>query len=102
MAAAFPELKRVRGYCLAIHHHYFAGMLYDHSHWWLLDEAGKVVDPTASQYARIEAYNPIDEATFREPSGKCMNCGELVYPPRRNFCDDTCEQAVLGEMNSGL
>ncbi len=73
MAVAFPELVRVRG-------HYYCWVWGERSHWWLVDENGSIVDPTAEQFpskGNGEYVQWIDGTP--EPTGKCANCGNLVY-----------------------
>jgi hypothetical protein len=91
MAAAFPELRRVRG-------HYVCHLAGRRQHWWLVDEAGAVVDPTRQQFASgsLGDYEPHDE-TSPEPVGKCMGCGRLVYaesPCQPHACSERCAQLV--------
>lgn len=73
MAEEFLELDRVRG----IYHCPIWGK---RTHWWLKDEDGNVVDPTAKQFPSggIGEYQEItnDEEC---PTGRCPNCGEMTY-----------------------
>ena len=73
MAAAFPDLERVRG-------HYHCPDLGKRPHWWLLDPNGVIVDPTADQFPSggSGAYEAWDESQ-PEPTGKCPNCGDYSY-----------------------
>ncbi len=87
-AEAFPELKRVRGFVTLR-----SGLR--RSHWWLVDSAGKIVDPTASQFdteyfwhAGIAFYEPLNEAN-PEPTGMCSNCAGLVYDGG-TCCSEKC------------
>lgn len=81
MAAAFPELKRVRG-------HYHSAFQGTRPHWWLVTLNGQIVDPTASQFSAVGMYEEWDE-TQPEPTGKCPNCGELIYDG--GFVHTECE-----------
>jgi hypothetical protein len=69
MQAEFPELVRVRG-------HYLCPLYGRRPHWWLTDEAGMIIDPTASQFVPGGDYV---EWTGDEPTGRCINCGENVF-----------------------
>ena len=86
MAAAFPELRRVRG-------HYYCTAWGERSHWWLVTPSGEVVDPTAKQFpsAGHGYYEPWIEGA-EEPSGKCPNCGGMVYGGG-TVCSDDCARA---------
>ncbi len=83
MMRSFPELKRVRG-------HYYCAIWGERTHWWLVDEDGSIVDPTADQFPSkgMGVYDEWDDDE-PEPTGKCPNCGELVYSGNY-FCDDKC------------
>lgn len=74
MAAAFPELQRVRG-------HVTVSSGRTHPHWWLVTPDGSIIDPTASQWTPVlpGVYEPLNEETFVEPTGRCPNCGNLFY-----------------------
>ena len=73
MAAAFPELTRVRG-------HYYCLVWGERAHWWLVDPSGKIVDPTAAQFPSkgTGEYVVWDESQ-QEPTGMCPNCGGPCY-----------------------
>lgn len=84
MQRVFPELKRIRG-------HYVCPLGGRRQHWWLLTAEGEIIDPTASQFldkGKCGEYIPWDEGQ-REPVGKCLNCGELIYNSGL-FCSDNC------------
>jgi hypothetical protein len=91
MQAAFPELKRVRGWVDT-----YGG---ENPHWWLMDEEGCFIDPTASQFVGIIAYRLYDES-LGEPKGKCMNCGEWSYHAEL-ACSDRCAYELDGYYNTG-
>ena len=83
MAAAFPELRRVRGWVTIA----WGGRVLDREHWWLVTPAGQVVDPTARQFSdpgyifaggRILGYQELPDDA-EEPVGKCMSCGSYYY-----------------------
>jgi hypothetical protein len=84
MAAAFPELRRVRG-------HYYDLRWGERAHWWLVAPDGSIVDPTAAQFpsAGNGHYEEWDE-TRAEPTGQCMTCGGYCYGGD-NFCSEDCE-----------
>lgn len=86
MAAAFPELTRVRG-------HYDGW-----AHWWLVDAQGQVIDPTADQFSPGGTYV---EHVGPEPTGKCPNCGRYCYGG--SFCcSDACADAYVRYVTSGI
>ena len=88
MQKQFPELKRIRG-------HYFCDR--EHPHWWLIDEDDNIIDPTIVQFPSIDGiYIPWDE-TQKEPIGKCLNCGELIYDCiiSSQICSKICEISFL-------
>lgn len=95
MDKAFPELTRVRG-------HYYCAFQGERQHWWLIDEEGEVVDPTASQFPSkgIGFYDIWDE-TQEEPTGKCPNCGDYCYKGR-HVCSDSCEVSYIAYINNSL
>jgi hypothetical protein len=84
MAAAFPELVRVRG-------HYYDYLWGKRQHWWLTD-GDEIVDPTAAQFPSkgCGVYTPWPEGA-PEPTGICPNCGEPVYSG--TCCSDECSRA---------
>lgn len=69
MVAAFPELRRVAGFCQG------------REHFWCVSAGGTIVDPTAIQFHRRAAiddyveWHPGDEVRM----GTCMCCGEPIY-----------------------
>lgn len=88
MKKAFPELKRVRGMVFIV------PAALNRDHMWLVTPTNEIVDPTASQFGKayfghsvIADYLPRDENEV-EPSGKCMECGGLCYPPNNNACSE--------------
>lgn len=106
MMADFPELKRVRGYV------FLPGM--ERPHWWLVDPAGEIVDPTRQQFydkpgdtlangtvltgyyggSCVGGYEPVDESN--PPIGKCCNCGGTCYQltaPCSLICSLECDAA---------
>jgi hypothetical protein len=72
MAAAFPELERIRG-------HYHDAFWGQRSHWWLSAPDGTIVDPTKAQFPDQNGDYEPHGADDAEPSGLCMNCGGYVY-----------------------
>lgn len=87
MVGRFSELRQVRGI-------YLRGGY----HWWCVDQAGNVVDPTAAQYDPTTPEELIyQEMTDAEvdamvPSGKCQHCGDSVYR-KQGFCSTDCAEA---------
>lgn len=93
MAAAFPELKRVRG-------HYYCLIWGERSHWWLVAPDGSIVDPTAAQFptkgnGEYVEWTEGDE----EPTGKCANCGGYVYGG--TVCSSACYSAMVDYLTTG-
>jgi hypothetical protein len=86
MAAAFPELTRVRG-------HYYCPIWGERAHWWLVAPDGSIVDPTASQFPSggMGQYEAWDESR-PEPTGMCPNCGGECFDG--NYCcSESCGRA---------
>lgn len=83
MVAAFPELARVRG-------HYYCWSWGERAHWWLVDEQGEIVDPTAEQFPSkgCGEYAVWIEGS-PEPTKVCPNCGENVYDGN-TCCSEAC------------
>lgn len=84
MVLAFPELKQVRG-------HYLCPLWGQRTHWWLVDEWGSIVDPTADQFPSKGGglYEPWDESR-EEPTGICPNCGAYAYGTY--CCSERCHE----------
>lgn len=95
MAAAFPELRRVRG-------HYYCFAWGERTHWWLVAPDGRIVDPTAGQFpsAGRGEYVPWVEGA-EEPTGKCPECGGYVYGGG-TMCSDSCARAYERYLMGGL
>lgn len=91
MADEFPELRRVKGHVDDI-----GG---EHPHFWCVTGTGEIVDPTASQFAAPHNYR---EHVGPEPIGKCINCGEYIYPGvgYSVACSEACGRALEAEFNS--
>jgi hypothetical protein len=95
MQRAFPELTRVRG-------HYYCLAWGERQHWWLTDADGQIVDPTAAQFpsAGHGIYEPWIEGAD-EPTGKCPNCGGLIYGGG-SVCSDDCARSYEAYLMDGL
>ena len=91
MQKEFPELTRVRG-------HFLDWAWGPREHWWLVTPTGTIVDPTKDQFPSKGKgdYQPLDES-LGEPTGRCLNCGELLYGPE-TFCSENCEIETRAEM----
>lgn len=94
MQARFPDLRRVAGFYYAPDSDASHG-----EHWWLEDERGNVIDPTADQFpsqgtGRYVRYDPRLHCVVK---GKCMNCGiglfsrEGSYPCSRSCAKDLAQ-----------
>jgi hypothetical protein len=96
MQAAFPELRRVRGF-------FESALDAKVTHWWLETVDGQVVDPTAAQ------FQTTFEATYAayagpDPMGQCANCGELIWADGgygSTFCDDECAGETFEDLKAG-
>ena len=88
MANAFPSLRRVRG-------HYYCPVWGERAHWWLVDEDGTVIDPTAAQFPSrgMGPYVPWDESQ-PEPTGMCPNCGGPCYNGDTLCCQECHDSYV--------
>ena len=93
MAAAFPELTRVRG-------HYYCTSWGERAHWWLTTPEGEIVDPTFRQFPSKGngVYVPWPEGA-KEPTGMCMECGEPCYDGKF-ACSENCEVSLLAFYNN--
>lgn len=95
MAAAFPELRRVRG-------HYYCASWGEREHWWLVDAEGEVVDPTAAQFPTRGAGAYVEwEKDRKEPTGMCPNCGEYCYDGHY-FCSERCGISYTAFCSRGI
>lgn len=87
MAKDFPELTIAKGF---VH----CPLWGQREHWWLRDEDGIIVDPTAHQFpgTGMIDYEELDKdhPAMNHPRNKCMNCGEVFYNIRRGVCSDEC------------
>lgn len=92
MLAEFPELTLVRG-------HYVCPIWGLREHWWLVDSAGVVVDPTAEQFPSKGwgEYIPLPD-NAPEPTGQCMNCGEYCYDGSW-ACSKSCNRLLEAYYN---
>jgi hypothetical protein len=92
MNKVFPELKLIRG-------HYFCPIWEERGHWWLVNHNNDIIDPTAIQFpSKGEGlYIPWDESQA-EPTGKCPNCGELIFDGR--YVHKECEIAFISSLYS--
>lgn len=90
LVEAFPQLRRVAGEITV--QGPFNTIHREIQHWWCVDEAGKVVDPTARQYFRVLEYYPYpeDHPAFTRPRRVCANCGQAHYGDDETVCSDEC------------
>ena len=95
MADTFPELQRVRG-------HYYCLTWGERAHWWLVDESGNIVDPTARQFPSYGSgvYVPWVDGK-PEPTGICANCGEPAFNGG-TVCSDACGTAYVAFVNASI
>lgn len=63
------------------------------AHWWLVDAAGHVIDPTVFQYENVQPIRydelPEDHPARHGPMKKCMNCGATFWTEGA-VCSDKC------------
>lgn len=84
MKSAFPELTMKAGF-------YYDPLWEERQHWWLVDEQGEIIDPTVIQFP-VQGF--VDKANYTpleqedRPIGKCLECGELIFPEgySEQFC----------------
>lgn len=95
MAKEFPELRRVRGF-------YWCHTWGERQHWWLVDPAGVVVDPTAAQFPSKGrgCYEEVkdEDLAKRVPIGVCANCGGPIYADSEitdTVCSKSCGDAYI-------
>jgi hypothetical protein len=94
MAAAFPELRRVRG-------HYYDFGWGERAHWWLVTADGRIVDPTAKQFpSRGQGHYEEWREGMPLQTGICMDCGDPVYDGA-TFCSPECEAATCRYLGIG-
>lgn len=93
MAAAFPELRRVRG-------HYVCPLENRRiPHWWIVAPDGTVIDPTGDQFASC-GMGEYEEYVGPEPTGHCLDCGAMLFG-REMFCDAECAVRCVEWMQKG-
>lgn len=88
MIIEFPELKQVRGW-------YHCPIWGRRTHWWCVDPDGQIVDPTVRQFpSHAIAHESFYEEYIDQPipTGRCLECGELLYHGA-TVCSDTCYSA---------
>ena len=90
MQQTFPKLIRKRG------HVEVPFQTKNPEHWWLETTDGIIVDPTELQFSCVIRYIELDES-LPEPIGKCINCGEYVFPGAINdhACSIECNDAII-------
>ena len=84
MVKVFPELRLAKGW-------YIDPTCIQHPHWWCVTPQGIIIDPTVEQFMLGGTYKEYDGP---EPTGRCYNCGALVFE-MRNFCSGDCEGQYL-------
>ncbi len=106
MGKEFPELQRRKGF-------FHDGIWGRRTHWWLRDENGNIIDPTAKQHPTGEWF-PVTDRYYTDltdlndeelskvvPSGPCANCGGDVYGGG-TVCSDICHnefaRSIMGEL----
>lgn len=108
MAIHFPELRARKGVFMSL-------VWGDRPHWWCADEGNRIVDPTSKQHPDGQMFPgsneqyidltdmPEDEAIDRGviPTGKCPNCGDMIYKRRDGICSDDCSREYAAYLNGG-
>lgn len=93
MVVAFPELQRVRG-------HYMCPVWGMRAHWWLIDDDGCLVDPTAEQFPSLGTGTYIAwEESQAEPTGVCPNCSGYCFN-NDTCCSDKCGREYVAYCSS--
>jgi hypothetical protein len=94
MLKSFPDLILCRGLAWVEEPHGLPPT--KTPHWWLQEQDGTIVDPTAHQYpTKIIKYEWVDPDKG-EPTGKCPNCGSLRYD--EYFCSKDCEIEYMADL----
>ncbi len=96
MHKKFPELRMVPGYYYTPDGRDSLG-----EHWWLQDEQGAIIDPTADQFSCLDRgrYVPYDPGTHLTVKGKCLHCGAgLVLRQGASACSASCAKAICEEL----
>jgi hypothetical protein len=103
MHAEFPELRVVRGHAVC------PAPWGEREHWWLEEQGGRILDPTALQFtAGVHTYREYSEG---DPIcvGKCRDCGEEIWgDPERfegystDFCNERCANAYMAYLNAPM
>lgn len=96
-AERFKSLKVVPGYYLTSPEGASRG-----EHWWLVDSAGAIVDPTADQFPEREHghYLPYDPRIHMVVKGKCLCCGVLLYSKEGSApCSLGCDEELAAEFD---
>ena len=94
-AERVPELTRVPGF-------YISPAGHSHGeHWWLVDAAGNIVDPTADQFPSQGTgnYVPYDPTKHLVAKGRCRNCGCTLFAFPDRPCSAECDEALADEWN---
>lgn len=95
MKAAFPELRMTCGFVVIWQ------TPEPQPHWWLVDPAGDIVDPTLAQFGPVSEYREIDEAhpARHYPRVKCMNCGSyFIQAPGNLEHSPACSRACSDKL----
>lgn len=94
-AERFPSLRRVPGY------YYDRPDGWSHGeHWWLVDQAGRIIDPTADQFPTREQghYVAYDPRLHCLPKGKCPCCCASLYSSEGQVpCSPGCDEELARE-----
>lgn len=99
MHETFPDLVRVRG-----HAETDWGR---RAHWWLVTADGEVVDPTATQFGFVLAYDPWKPGD-KAQVGTCANCGDEIWRPLQTLdvkpkheciCSPQCHASYAAYIN---
>lgn len=81
----------------------------EREHFWLKDQSGEIVDPTASQFNIIFEYKEWKPGTPVRVA-RCKDCNkDILFSPQsldekpdvdQDFCSESCRASTLAYLNS--
>lgn len=91
LASKDPTLTLVRG-------HYFCPFWGEQPHWWVKDQNGKIIDPTAMQFPSKGkgAYVEFDGTISCSECGKDMKEEDADISGKYAFCSMPCHMRFVG------
>lgn len=91
MVAAFPELRRVRGFVSVVG---FGVGGDDVEHAWCESDDGEIFDPTVKQFPAVADYRAFEPGDVVRV-GKCMQCGFEIYARMRRLAEPGDDAAAF-------